>query len=117
MKNGDICNVNLDGIGTEQKGQHPAIVLKVFNKTDLTIVIPLTSNLEVLEKYPLTCIIRATSQTGLKTDSVAQIFQLKACHRSRFTINREGNVLVFGSISEEDKKIINDLISSEIQFS
>ena len=117
MKNGDICNVNLDGKGTEQTGPHPAIVLKVLPRVDLAIVIPLTSNLQVLERYPLTAIIKATSQNGLKTDSVAQLFQIKACHLSRFPISRGGDIFIIGSLSEADKKIINDLIRSELQFS
>lgn len=117
MRSGDICNVDLDGKGTEQKGPHPAIVLKIFSRLDLTIVIPLTSNLEVLEKYPLTVFIRATSLNCLRNDSVAQIFQIKACHLSRFPRNRQGDVLTIGSLSEPDKKMINDLVSSELQFS
>jgi mRNA-degrading endonuclease toxin of MazEF toxin-antitoxin module len=116
MRRGQICYVNFEGQGTELNGPHPAIVINIFSKVDLAIVIPLTTNLEVLEKYPLTHIIRATSQSGLRQDSVAELFHIRSCHRSRFSINRSGDVVILGEISADEKRIINDLIKSEIQF-
>jgi len=116
MLSGKIAFVDLDGKGTEQRGSHPAIILKYFSRGDLAIVIPLTSNLEVLEKFPCTHLIRANEKNGLEKDSVAQLFQIKCCHRSRFSLH-EGKIRILGEISHEEQKIINDVIKSEFQFS
>jgi mRNA-degrading endonuclease toxin of MazEF toxin-antitoxin module len=117
MRRGQICFVNFDGKGTEIQGPHPAIVIHILPRVNLAIVIPLTTNLEVLEKYPLTHLIRATGQSGLNHDSVAEVFHIRSCHLSRFSRNNSGDVVTLGEISTVEKRIINDLIKSEIQFS
>ncbi len=74
---GDIHWVELpDAGGREQSGRRPAIVIQDdVNAGSLptTIVIPLSSALAAL-RFPGTASIKATEDSGLRTDSVAIVF-------------------------------------------
>ena len=78
MLSGKIVHVDLDGKGNEQRGIHRAIILKYIQGTSLAIVVPLTSNVEVYNKFGMTHYIRRSAENGLTTDSVAQVFQINS---------------------------------------
>ena len=82
MKKGDICLINLSlGIGHEQYGERPAILIS-NTKTKIVIVIPLTTNLEAL-RFPYTLTILPDTKNNLKQKSAALIFHLRAIDESR----------------------------------
>ncbi len=64
MNKGDICIVNLViGVGYEQYGQRPAILIS-NTKTNIAVVIPLTTNLEAL-RFPYALTIFPDKQNNL----------------------------------------------------
>lgn len=82
MRKGDVCTVRLmAGIGHEQYGERPAILIS-DTKTGIIIVVPLTSNLEAL-KFPYTLAMPRDKQNNLNNVSVALIFQIRAVDKSR----------------------------------
>ena len=86
MKIGDIRWVELPDVGgREQAGRRPAIILQddVYAASlPTTIVIPLSSAIAAL-RFPATAQVKATENSGLRTDSVALIFQIRAIDRNR----------------------------------
>jgi mRNA interferase MazF len=86
MTVGDIHWVELpsDG-GREQQGRRPAIIVQddgYAGRLPTVLVIPLSSARAALS-FAGTTLIRATAQRGLRLDSVALAFQLRAIDRSR----------------------------------
>ena len=117
MLSGKIIFADLDGKGNEQRGKHPAIVLKYVTGTALAIVVPLTSNLDVGEKFGMTYLIRPSIDNGLKTYSVAQVFQINSCSTSRFERDSAtGEIKTLGKLSEDDKKAIEAIIKEQMKF-
>lgn len=82
---GDIHWVELpDAGGREQAGRRPAIVMQddvYAGNLPTIIVIPLSSALTAL-RFPGTASVKATQSSGLRTDSVALVFQIRAIDRS-----------------------------------
>ena len=95
---GDIHWVELpDAGGREQAGRRPAIVMQddvYAGSLPTTIVIPLSSALAAL-RFPGTASVKATQSSGLRTDSVALVFQIRAIDRSRVKT-------ALGSVSEHE---------------
>jgi len=88
---GDVWIVSLkDTIGHEMLGERPAIVVAIHVETELVTVIPLTSNLEA-SRFPYTLKIKKTYSNGLRTDSIALIFQIRSLSYKRF-IKRIGYI-------------------------
>lgn len=86
MKAGDIHWVELpDASGREQSGRRPAVIMQddayAFS-LPTTVIIPLSSAMGAL-RFPGTTQIKATAFTGLRNDSVALAFQIRAVDRSR----------------------------------
>jgi mRNA interferase MazF len=82
MKKGDIWLVELPDIGGhEQRGYRPAILL-ADTRTSVVIVIPCTSNKQVL-RFPHTIRLIVSKQNGLDADSIALILQVRAIDRRR----------------------------------
>ena len=82
MKKGDICQVVLPiGVGSEQYGERPAIVVAQATR-NFVIVIPLTSNRDAL-RFLHTFLISPTGSNGLKETSVALVFHLRSIAVSR----------------------------------
>ena len=82
MKKGDVCRVVLPlGVGSEQYGERPAIVVAQATR-NFIIVIPLTSSQGAL-RFPHTLVIPPTTTNGLKENSVALIFHLRSIATSR----------------------------------
>lgn len=86
MNNGDIHWIDLPVVGgREQRGRRPAIIIqdeKVGEKLPTVLVVTLTSSQRAL-RFSGTALIAATSESGLKNDSVALVFQTLAIDRSR----------------------------------
>ena len=86
MNIGDIRWVELPDVGgREQAGRRPAIILQDDNyaaSLPTTIVVPLSSAMAAL-RFPGTAQVKATDSSGLRTDSVALVFQIRAIDRSR----------------------------------
>jgi mRNA-degrading endonuclease toxin of MazEF toxin-antitoxin module len=116
MLSGKIVYVDLDGKGNEQKGTHRAIILKYIQGTSLAIVVPLTSNLEVFNKFGMTHYIRQSADNGLASDSIAQVFQINSCSTARFQRTPSGDIKVIGKISDDDKKAIELIIREQMKF-
>lgn len=84
MEKGEIWIVDFPSRKSrEQSGTRPEIVISDTG-TDLTLIIPLTSNLEALTKLPNTIKIQKTEENNLEKDSIALIFQLQALDKRRF---------------------------------
>lgn len=89
MKKGDICIIDLSlGTGHEQSGKRPAVLIS-DTKTNIVIIVPITSNQEAL-RFQHTLIIVPDKQNKLDQKSIAMIFQLRAIDKKRIikTIGR-----------------------------
>lgn len=86
MRIGEIHWVELpDAGGREQSGRRPAIILEengYAGSLPTVLVIPLSSAIAAL-RFPGTAPIKANETSGLRTDSVALVFQLRAIDRGR----------------------------------
>lgn len=92
IKDREIWNVELsysgEGVGHEERYQHPCIVVK-FNKfVDMATIIPLTSHIQALKDFPYTHIINPNTSNGLTTQSIAMIYQIRSLSKQRFLRNR-----------------------------
>jgi mRNA interferase MazF len=102
MKKGDVCVINLVvEVGHEQYGQRPAILISE-TKTDIVIVIPLSSNLEVL-RFPYTLAILPDKQNNLKEKSVALIFHIRAIDKTRIS-------KIIGKINKQTQRKIDCIL-------
>jgi len=108
MKKGDICIVNLsEGAGREQYGERPAILIS-NTKTDIAIIIPLTSNLEAL-RFPHVLTIVPDRYNKLSQESIALIFHIRAVDRRRIT-------KVIGKINKEAQKKIDKILKDLLEL-
>jgi mRNA interferase MazF len=86
MKIGDIYWVELpDAGGREQAGRRPAVIMQddaYGYSLPTTAVLPLSSSIAAL-RFPGTAQIRVSENSGLRTDSVALAFQIRAIDRGR----------------------------------
>lgn len=102
MKVGDIHWVELPSAnGHEQQGRRPAVIMQddgYAGRVPTVLVVPLSSARAAL-RFAGTALIRATPQSGLRLDSVALAFQLRAVDRQRVS----GRV---GEVTESEKQTI-----------
>jgi mRNA interferase MazF len=86
MTIGEIHWVELPNSGgREQAGRRPAIVIQnddYAGSLPTVLVIPLSTAMAAL-RFPGTAQIKAEEKSGLRTDSVALVFQLRAIDRGR----------------------------------
>ncbi len=102
MEKGEIWLINLPVKGgREQFGLRPSIIL-ADTETDLTLVMPLTSNLQAL-RFPHTLLIKKSKFNGLESDSVALLFQITAVDKIYFK-NK------IGELEEAFIKKLDDLL-------
>ena len=92
--------------GREQSGKRPSIVI-ADTKTSIVLIIPLTSNLESLEKLPHTLEIKKSGKNNLEKDSVALTFQLQALDKRRF-VSKIGDLENY--YMQEINRILRDLL-------
>lgn len=102
MKVGDIHWVELPSAnGHEQQGRRPAVIMQddaYAGHVPTVLVIPLSSARAAL-RFAGTSLVRATDLSGLRLDSVALAFQLRAVDRRRVS----GRV---GEIADSEKQTI-----------
>ena len=107
MEKGEIWIVQFHSKkGREQEGTRPAIIVS-DTKTDLVLLIPLTSNLNALKKLPFTMEIKKSNENNLDKDSVALVFQLQALDKRR--IKNKIGVLEKDKIEEINKMLLKIL--------
>lgn len=108
MSVGDIHWVELPRAnGHEQQGRRPAIIMQddtYAGSLPTVLVVPLSSAKRAL-RFAGTALIRATSGSGLRNDSVALVFQCRAIDRTRIkehigVINHEERSAVFGELQK-----------------
>jgi mRNA interferase MazF len=104
MKVGEIYWVDLpDSERNEQQGRRPAVILQepgYGGSLPTVLVIPLSSSKGAL-RFPGTALVRATSVSGLRNDSVALVFQLRAIDRRRIAS-------FIGCVSADEQIAIQD---------
>jgi len=90
LRPGDIWNVELtlkqsDIIGYEQGNTRPCMVIGDYSHLNINIatIIPLTSQKNAL-RFPYTYLIKKDKNNGLKSESIALIFQLRSLSYIRF---------------------------------
>ena len=86
MTIGEIHWIGLpDTGGREQAGRRPAIAIQndgYAGSLPTVLVIPLSSAIAAL-RFPGTALVKADKASGLRTDPVALVFQLRAIDRDR----------------------------------
>jgi mRNA-degrading endonuclease toxin of MazEF toxin-antitoxin module len=103
MKKGDICIVGLlQNTGREQSGMRPAIILS-DTKTNIAIVVPLTSNQDAL-RFPFTFAISSDSQNNLNHESTALIFHIQSIDKSKI-------LKTIGKVSKNHRDKIDTILS------
>ena len=89
--------------GREQQGRRPAIVMQddgYAGSLPTTLVIPLSTAKKAL-RFAGTALVAATSESGLRQESVALVFQFRAIDRNRVKER-------VGTISEDERRVVFD---------
>ena len=86
MHQGEIWYADLDPIkGSEQAGKRPIVIISGNTLNDalpLVIVVPITTK---IKSYPTSVLLSANKMSGLKKDSEAIPFQIRAIATKRLT--------------------------------
>lgn len=86
MRQGEIWYADLDPTkGSEQSGRRPVIIISggALNETlPILIVVPVSSK---IKSYPTCVLIKSGRVSGLKKDSEATPFQVRAITKKRLT--------------------------------
>ena len=102
MKKGEIWLVEFPSTnGHEQTGNRPVIIL-ADTESNISIVIPFTSNLQAL-RFSHTLEIKPTKSNGLTALSIALIFQIRAIDKKRLTKK-------IGELDNQNLKEIDSII-------
>ncbi|MDP2652366.1 MAG: type II toxin-antitoxin system PemK/MazF family toxin [bacterium] len=92
MQQGEIWSANLDPTkGSEQAGKRPVVIVSGDTLNDalpIVIVVPITSK---IKSYPTCVMLLASKSNGLKTDSEAIPFQIRAIAKKRL-VKQIGNL-------------------------
>ena len=106
---GDIWQVDLpDGVGHEQKGKRPAVVVVHVKENATVVIIPLTSELQN-ERFSHTCCIQPSQENGLSEESVALVFQIRALDPQRFMQKK-------GKLDKKDMETIDALLNDMLKL-
>jgi mRNA interferase MazF len=82
MRKGGIWSVEIPATnGHEQSGLRPVVILSQA-EAGTVIIVPFTSNLQSL-RFSHTIEINPSARNGLKTNSIALVFQLRAIDKRR----------------------------------
>lgn len=115
-KSKEIWQINLSDIdaeGHEQKGDRPCMIIREFPLNELVLIIPITGELTINNRFSFTVLIKKDDGNGLNCDSVALIFQIKSVskNRLRYQIGRINN-----SQYDEIKVQIKEMFGFEIKL-
>lgn len=107
MKKGEIWIADMpDGVGHEQKGIRPMLVMAHAN--ELTLAVPLTTNLARLT-LDYTCEVSPSKESGLDQPSVALVFQLRSLDDERFKKK-------LGFLTKEERQPIDELLKGLLKL-
>ncbi|MDO8522569.1 MAG: type II toxin-antitoxin system PemK/MazF family toxin [bacterium] len=86
MRQGEIWFAILDPVkGSEQSGNRPVVIVSGNTLNDalpIVIVVPITSK---VKSYPTCVMLSASKASGLRKDSEAMTFQIRALSKKRLT--------------------------------
>jgi len=104
MRQGEIWFADLNPTkGSEQSGKRPVVIVSgdtLNNMLPIVIVVPITSK---IKSYPTCVLLLASKTNGLKKDSEAIPFQVRAVTKKRL-IKRTGHIT-----EEELREILRGL--------
>src|SRR3989338_4940719 len=99
---GEIWLVDLPSSnGHEQSGLRP-IILFFESKANVSIIVPLTSNVQSL-RFPFTLEINPSAENGLEAISIALAFQIRAIDKKRL-------IKKIGFLEEDYLSTLNNLL-------
>lgn len=109
IKNGDIFYVELDGVGCEQQGLRPVIIIQndVGNRHSPTVIVAAITSQISKAKLPTHVAIKANEQNGLDRDSVVLLEQVRTLDKKRL-----GDLI--GFVSEEEMNSIDNALDVSI---
>ena len=108
MRKGEIWLVDLfGGAGREQLGERPAIIL-ASTPLQIVAIIPLTANLKAL-RFPFVFPIDPNKKNGLRTQSVALVFHVRAIDERRL-------VKKIGELDKRDIDQINHILKKMLDL-
>ena len=88
---GDIWLVDLpEGVGHEQKGKRPSVIVVHLKQNSVAVVIPLTGE-PTAERFSHIYCVQPTAENGLSDESFALAFQIRALDSQRF-IQKKGKL-------------------------
>lgn len=106
---GDIWLVDLpEGVGHEQKGKRPAVVIVHVKENATAVVIPLTGQLHN-ERFSHTYCVQASKENGLEEESIVLVFQIRALDPQRFMHKR-------GKLDKKDMDAIDALLKDMLKL-
>jgi mRNA-degrading endonuclease toxin of MazEF toxin-antitoxin module len=106
-----IWKVHLpDAQANEQTGDHPAIIISVHPQTGMTMIVPLTKNIDCL-RFPYTYKIVKSATNGLTFDSVALVFHMRSLANSDARFKEK-----MGTIEESNLKQVKILIKDYLSI-
>ena len=108
MNKGEIWLVEIpSSTGHEQAGMRPAVIL-ADTEANITIIIPLTSNLQAL-RFPHTLEVKPSKTNGLNSISVALLFQIRAIDKKRV-------IKKIGTLEPSILKRVDGILSTLLQL-
>lgn len=109
VSKGDVWLVDLQkGVGHEQEGIRPAIVLSHEKHSGIITVVCTTKNLE-LEMFDFTHTVLPSKENGLDVESVILIYQLRSLDQSRFQKK-------FGRLEKTDLDAIDAILMTMLKL-
>lgn len=108
IKRGDMFRALFDGVGSEQAGERPFVVIQnnLGNKYSPTLVVALTTT-KVKRDMPTH--VSLTKEFGLKEDSVVMLEQIRTIDRSRIIEDS-----YIGRVSRETMKLVDEAMSISV---
>lgn len=85
IKRGQIWQAELDGIGSEQKGIRPVLIIQndIGNKYSPTTIIAIITSRNTKAKLPTHYWIGCERGTGLRVSSMVELEQIRTIDKSR----------------------------------
>ena len=113
IKRGQIWSANLDGIGSEQKGKRPVLIIQndVGNKHSPTTIIAIITSRKTKAKLPTHHWIGCGNGTGLQVPSMIELEQIRTIDKSRL-IKQLGAVGI-----ETDMPLIDEKLKISVGLS
>lgn len=105
ISRGDIYYAELDGIGSEQVGRRPVVIVQndIGNQlANTVIVVPLTKKIDLKVKLPTHILVRAFG--NIKYDSTILTEQIRTIDKMRLL--RKIGRLPYGLVKKMDKSLL-----------